>query len=320
MRWSVGIALMVPLAVFGEEVETPQTPISTLLDAINVMDEPRDYLSGRFVDLVNDIDSFFGDDRNYLERNESVVQLDLAREIGYGGEHRFVLSGRAKVHLPRAEKSLHLLLETDPDKNTAIESAQNITAVPGANAAPRSYAAGVSYEKAEEERWHFGAAGGLQFRGLNTAPFARVRASYAVLMEQWRLKAAETAFWYLKTGVGESTQLDLERIISAPLLFRATSNATWLKDTHNFDLRQDFTLFHTLDERTALLYQASVIGVSQPQLQATDYVALLLYRYRLHRDWMFFELSPQFHFPRTRNFQLSPLLTMRLEVLLNAPR
>ncbi len=320
MRWSVGVALMAPLAVFCEEVETAQTPISTLLDAINVIDEPRDYLSGRFVDLVNDIDSFFGDDRNYLERNESVIQLDLAREMGYGGEHRFVFSGRAKVHLPKAEKNLHLLLETDPDKNTAAESVQNITAAPGANATPRSYAAGVSYEKAEEERWHFSAAGGLQFRGLNTAPFARVRGSYAVLIEQWRMKAAETVFWYLKTGVGESTQLDLERIISAPLLFRATSNATWLKDTHNFDLRQDLSLFHTMDERTALLYQASVIGVSQPQVQVTDYVALLRYRYRLHRDWMFFELSPQLHFPRTRNFQLSPLLTMRLEMLLNAPR
>lgn len=320
MRWSVGVALMAPLAVFGEVVETPQTQPSPLLDAISVIDEPRDYLAGRFVDLVSDIDSFFGDDRNYLERNESVIQLDLAREIGYGGEHRFVFSGRAKVHLPRAEKNLHLLLETDPDKNTVAEPAQNIAAAPGTNATPRSYAAGVSYEKAEEERWHFSAAGGLQFKGLNTAPFARVRGSYAVLMEQWRLKAAETAFWYLKTGVGESTQLDLERLISVPLLFRATSNATWLKDTHNFDLRQDLSLFHTLDERTALLYQASVTGVSQPQVQATDYVALLRYRYRLHRDWMFFELSPQLHFPRAKNFQLSPLLSMRLEMLLNNPR
>ena len=39
------------------------------------------------------------------------------RVMGYGGENKFVLSARANVHLPIAEKKLHLLLETNPDKN-----------------------------------------------------------------------------------------------------------------------------------------------------------------------------------------------------------
>jgi hypothetical protein len=64
-----------------------------------------------------------------------------------------------------------------------------------------------------------------------------------------------------------------------------------------------------------LLYQASVIGVSNPQYQVMDYVAFILYRYRLHKDWMFLELSPQLHFPRERNYKLSPTFSMRLEML-----
>jgi hypothetical protein len=104
------------------------------------------------------------------------------------------------------------------------------------------------------------------------------------------------------------------------MLFRATSNATWLKDKNNFDLRQDFSIYHTINERTALLYQASVIGISNPQYEVTDYVAMIHYRYRLHRQWMFFELSPQLHFPKENNFQSSFALSMRLEVLFDGSK
>ena len=99
------------------------------------------------------------------------------------------------------------------------------------------------------------------------------------------------------------------------MLFRATSVATWLNNTQNFDLRQDFTLFEKLDERTAIQYQVSVIGVSNPVTRVTDYVLLILYRYRLHREWMYLDVSPQLHFPRDRNFQMSPLLSLRLEMM-----
>ena len=88
----------------------------------------------------------------------------------------------------------------------------------------------------------------------------------------------------------------------------------------NFDLRQDFTFFHTVDDRNVLRYQGSVIGVSNPQLRVTDYVAQVHYRYRLNREWLFFELNPQLHFPRDKNYDPSPALSMRLEVLFDDSR
>ena len=108
--------------------------------------------------------------------------------------------------------------------------------------------------------------------------------------------------------------------MSEPVLFRATSNATWLNDKQNFDLRQDLSIYHTVNDRTALLYQASAIGVTNPESQVTDYVVSILYRYRLHRDWMFFELSPQLHFPKINNYRSSPSLSMRLEMLFDGSK
>jgi len=43
----------------------------------------------------------------------------------------------------------------------------------------------------------------------------------------------------------ETTQLDMERIVSDSILFRATTNATYLNDKKTSDLRQDFSFYHT---------------------------------------------------------------------------
>ncbi|MDP1635872.1 MAG: hypothetical protein Q8L69_14475 [Gallionellaceae bacterium] len=299
----------------------PPAPTEEPLGVVlNVVDAPRDYVSDRFVGFVNRVDHFFGDDRYFQESNDSVLQLDITRIYGYQSEHKFVFTGRAKIHLPSTEKRLHLVIESDPDKNTSAEAARTPVAQPGPKSAPKSYAAGVRYEKAREERWHFSSDLGVQFQGLHSSPFVRSRASYAIPLEEWRLKAAETLFWFHSIGAGETTQLDLERTLSQTLLFRASSNATWLHDTQNMEVRQDFSFYQTLDDRTALLYQASAIGASQPQRHMADYVFLVLYRYRLHRDWMYFELSPQLHFPRDQEYRASKQLNLRLEMLFDEVR
>jgi hypothetical protein len=52
----------------------------------------------------------------------------------------------------------------------------------------------------------------------------------------------------------------------------------------------------------------------------TDFVVLALYRYRMHQQWLFFEISPQLHFPRDRQYHYSPALSLRLEMLFDDSR
>jgi hypothetical protein len=330
----LGMALLFPLQLHGAEQSDapmlqPEEPVpqpaAALLQPdilLNSIDAPRDYLSTKLIGFASSIDRFFGDDRNYQENNQSVFQLDLARATGYGGDRKFVLSGRANLNLPSTEKNLHLLLESDPEKNISNEPKSVQPVISNQVVAPASYAAAVRYEKKKEEEtpWHFSADAGIKFQGIHLNPFARTRASYSIPLDQWRLKAYESVYWFNTIGAGETTQLDLEHILSESALFRATSNATWLNDKQNFDLSQSFSIYHTLSERTALQYQVSAIGVSNPQYQVTDYVVSMLYRYRLHRKWIFFDLNPQLHFPRANNFQSSFALSMRLEMLFDGSK
>ncbi|NOU01479.1 MAG: hypothetical protein HOO95_07900 [Gallionella sp.] len=303
----------------SESTNQPFAPPALLVDPFSYVDEERDYLSSKFVSFTRSLDSFFADDRNYQESNNSLVQLDLVRVARYGGDRNFVLSGRAKLDLPSTEKRFHLLLETNPDKNVTGEPKQAQTTPLKKVLGPESYAAAVRYEKAKEQEkpWHLSSDLGVKFQGIHTNPFARARGSYAIPINEWRLKAAETVFWFNTIGAGETTQIDVERILSEPMLFRATSNATWLNDKQNFDLRQDFSVYQNLNERSALLYQASATGVSNPQWQLNEYVALMQYRYRLHKQWVFLEVSPQVHFPKADNFKANPAISFRLEMLLD---
>ena len=301
---------------------TPQTaPQTSKSDRFDSMEGSRDYLSGKITNFASYVDRFFGGDRHYQESNQTVVQLDLSKLNGHGSDHQFDFAARVNLRLPVTEGRLHLLLETDPERNIITEptSATGNSAVPGQVAVPKSVALAARYATPEENAWHLNTDFGIKFP-IPPKPFVRTRGSYSAPMGEWRLTATQSVYWFNTIGVGETTQIDLEHLISEPVLFRATSTATWLNNTQNFDLRQDLSIYHTLNDRTALLYQASVIGVSNPAYAVTDYVVLLLYRYRMHREWLFFELSPQLHFPQVMKYQPSPALSMRLEALFDESR
>ncbi len=308
--WLAVVLLLTSVMCAAEDTATP-----TLAETgVETVDTTRDYVSQRFVGLISDIDRFFGDERNFQESNHSMLQLDLSELMQKGGDRQTRLSGKAKLHLPSTEQRLHLLLESDPEKNTTGADTQNQTKSLTQIAIPENYGVAVRYEKEETQVWHYSSDVGIKVQAP-LQPFVRARVSMATPLASWRMKIAQSLFWFSQPGAGETTQLDFEHALGDPALFRATSTATWMHMLQRFDLRQDFSVYHTLDERRAWLYQASAIGVSRPQAQVNDYVLSVRYRQQLHRRWLFFEFNPQLHFPHDSNFRLTPLLLLRLEML-----
>jgi hypothetical protein len=341
----LGGVFLFPLQLFGADQAAPltqqkipeaqqsipysQEPLPQVQppDRFDSMDAPRNYLSDKIANYASSIDRYFGGDRHYQDSNQSAIQLSLAKMAGYGGDPKFAFAANVNIALPKTEGRLRLLLETEPEQNivpdkyltTAPTPVDGHTVLRDKVVVPRSAALAVRYSIPEEAIWHFNVDGGLKFP-IPVKPFVRARGSYSAPLGEWRMKSAESVYWFNTLGVGSTTLLDFDRVISAPLLFRASSNATWLKDKSNFDLRQDLSVYHTLNDRTALLYQASAIGVTNPKFQVSDYVLLVYCRYRMHEKWLFFELSPQLHFPVANNYKVSPALSMRMEIQFDESR
>jgi len=283
------------------------------------MEHARDYLSGKITGFASDIDRFFGGDRHFQESNPSVIQMNLTRTTGYGGDRKLELAARANLRLPVTEGRLRLLIETDPEQNVVKAQKNAPVVLRKTVTTPKSLALAARIAIVEESAWRFRTDLGIKFP-LPPKPFVRSSGSYSVPLADWRLTAAQSVYWFNTLGVGETSALDLERIWSEDALFRASTVVTWLKDKHTFDLRQDMSLFHTLNDRSVLLYQASAFGVSKPQYLVTDYALLVDYRYRMHQKWLYFEIIPQLHFPRDRQYQNNFALSMRLEMLFDDSR
>jgi hypothetical protein len=340
----LGIVLLVPLHLLAAEQQAipqsgvpqtqsgvPQTqsiiepppqsgiPQTQVMDSFDSMQAPRDYLSGKVTSFASYIDRFFGGDRHYQESNPSVFQMNLNRATGYGGGRKFELDARLNLRLPITEGKLRLLIETDPERNAMDAAAKTAPVLPSKTVAPKGVGVAARFATTDQSTWHFHTDAGLKFP-IPIRPFVRSAVNYSVPLGDWRMTAAESVYWFNGLGVGETTTLNLERILTVQFLFRSSSNVTWLKDRQNLDMRQDLSFFHTLDDRTALLYQLSTFGVSNPGNQVTDTVLLVDYRYRLHQKWLYFDFSPQLHFPKLKNYQATPSFNVRLEVLFDDTR
>jgi hypothetical protein len=310
------LVLLFPMGTYGAERPAKAAEQPSIYDFLNAS---HDYWSEKIAGFAGALDRFLGNETSFQEANESVVQIDLNEVANQGGNRHTTLVGRANLALPLAEKRLHLLVETDPEKVATGAAAKDRPVLPSDVASPQSYAAAVRYQKVEKNVWHFSAGAGIKLRA-SFAPFVRARGSVSIPFSKWRLRLEQNLYWFNTIGAGENTQMDIEHLLSDSVLFRATSNITWLHDKQAYDLSEDISINHKIDERRALVYQVSAIGVSQPQWQVTDYVVLVRYRRRLHRDWLFVEVSPQLHYPKERHYHIDPLLILRLELLFGGKR
>lgn len=291
------------------------TPPTEQADGFESLDAPRNYMTEKIVSFANYMDRFFGGNRHYQESNQSVLRLDLTRIWGYGDNHKFDPSAKINLRLPGTEGRLRLWLETDPEGEIYDDPTRDTHTLQNKPAEARGTGLSARYTTAEEEAWRFSADAGIKLPITHLDPFARMKGGYSTPVGDWRLRASESVYWFNTLGVGETTQLDLEKVFSSSLLFRSSSNATWLKDKLNFDLVHSFSFYHTVNNRSALIYQTSASWITNPAFQATDYVALVFYRYRIHQKWLFLELSPQLHFPNDKDYKASPAFNMRIEAL-----
>lgn len=297
--------------------ETP--PVTAVPDVFDPLESTRNYLSSGVTRFASYIDSYFGGNEHFQESNSTVMKVNFSRTTGYGGTGEYDLSANLNLRLPISEGRLHLLIETDPERILEDEPVKSSTVMNNNPATRKSIALAARYALEAKDAWSFRTDVGIKFP-LPPRPFVRSKLGYTASLDDWRLNIGESVYWFSNLGVGETTQVDLERQVSPPILFRATSIATWLKDQKNFDMSQSFSFFHTVSDRTSLIYQASVFGISAPSPQVTDTVLLVFYRYRMHQKWLFFEVSPQLHFPHELGYKASPALVMRLQMLLDDGR
>ena len=313
--WALGVVLLSNSTGIRADAAAPPADAppadDPAIEMLKPLDRGRDLASQQVTDFANWLDSFFGDDRIYQESQNSRLTLNLLHVNREGKQPRYDANVQGKLTLPNTERRVKLLFES----NQEDRQAQDASLLDTVDSQEQSV--GLRFIKKTTAWWRAHTDIGVRFRG-GLDSFVRFRLRRLFELGPWNLRVTQSLFWYDSTGPGETTRFDAEWRIATSYLFRASSQATWLDQNRYFDLSQYFFLFHDISRRRAVIYQAGVIGVTEPDPQTRSYALSARLRQQLHRDWLFFEISPRIDYLRENTFQPQRSLTLRLEVIFGA--
>ena len=206
---------------------------------------------------------------------------------GFGQE--FTL--RAQVQMPLARQRMQAVFGRDTDEAFIEGGSGEFDSIAFAEEDDeRSWLLGLGYEPMRGTRSRLSLGAGVRLR---TPPDPYVQASYWYqdrLAEQLLFRARQTVFWEYEDGFGTSTRLVLERALSARRMLRWNNYLRVSEATDGMRWNTNLTLFNALSARRAIALRGGVRGETGREVSPTEYQALLIYRQRIFREWLFVEL------------------------------
>lgn len=265
----------------------------------NYWDEYHTYLLGKIKDPTLWFDNFFGDQR--LEEDDlpsSFVRFRAVARYTEGEGTTFPMRLRANINLPKVNRRLRLIIFGSNAEEERLRAADDTIAASLKSEEPAEQTnMGLRYliYKSVRERFHFG--GGLS---LSSPINYSGRMRYERLLhvdEQNIIRFTETGFWDSLVGFGETSRLDLERVLAPQTTGRFSLFGTFNEDIPRLQWGGEINLFRQLSAQSALAFDLGVYGDGSDSGQITTYRAASRYRRNFLRPWLFFEIEPEVTFP-----------------------
>jgi len=209
---------------------------------------------------------------------------------------------RVRLALPAMEERLRLFFGR-ADEREVIEDQQ---AGGGGGQVPSSFqrvedeswllGLGYSRQGSLENGFDFGA--GIRIRSP-VDPFAKgtYRHNWA-LTDATAVRARQTVFWRDSRGLGETTELDIDHLLTPKLLLRWDNAATLADDVGRLEWGTQLILFQNLGPRRGLAYTGFLSGVANTDVPIRNYGTEVRYRRQIYRRWLFLEGRASVSWPK----------------------
>lgn len=148
--------------------------------------------------------------------------------------------------------------------------------------------------------------------------FVRSRIQYTYQINDVSLvRVGETLFSNNNVGVGETTEVSLERSLGRKTHLRWANTGTVSHEFQGRGWGTDLSLLHELSSRNAITVAGGIFGNSIIDGVITNYRVLTRYRQNFLRSWLFYELQPEISWPRggDRTFPTKYAITFLVEVV-----
>ena len=228
-------------------------------------------------------DTFYGSDRILAETGGTYVRWrnDFIQTEGQG--LKFITNLNFSVALPRISQRLQLTFEGDEDPE--LEDV-----LPGGQTPATENTLGLRLDVKDTSRSKFNVS-------ISAKPRVRARYRYTYPLSNESLIRFTQEIQNEKGVNGARTRLDYEKAFLPAKLFRSTTEGFIAEDFKGVDWSQAFSLFQRLSKKSSISYETGVVGITEPDSLVTNYRLGIRYRQNIHRDWLFFEVTPDISWP-----------------------
>ena len=335
----LGAVLLVPLCLAGTvcraaSTDTESTPPAeastqqqkTLQERLGGIGQSIEATHARLeediLEQVIRLDDFFGnEEKGGTQKSEYELRWRNGLRADDGGSFRIESALRAHLRLPRISERLRLFItgenQNDQSNSTLPQDPGNPgfdrTTQPTARVVNAEFRYGVLHTPVDD--LFLGA--GIRIT-LPLEPFVRSRYQHTHNFSKYSLaRVAETLFVKYGKGVGETTELYLERLLGEKSVLRHASSATVSQEFSGLEWGSELSLAQELSPRSGVTYLGGVYGTTYPSTVISNYRVLTRYRRNFLRDWLFYEVEPEVSWPRDQNgdHEVRFALTLRLEMV-----
>ena len=271
-----------------------------------LVDESYEQISEKLISAATWFDSFFSDERYVAEENRTTAKLKL--DFGWDKHEDFEFRPRVnwRIHLPGLKNRANLLISARDDEDFDVDRHAGGASQRDDDA---NLSAGLQYYLKQTKKMNISTTAGVSFNYAYAGLRYRGKYDYG----SWQGRLTSRLRYYTDDGWEFKNQYDLERQVSARLLFRTTLDANWYEEEDGIPHSVVLSLFHVFGLDRAILYDVGAYFNTRPDYMMTDTVLRLRYRQRFYRDWLVFELAPQVSFPKEYDREINPGIILRLE-------
>jgi len=312
------LALISPF-VHAKPLQTPGTesPQSQHSPTLQWIVETRNYWANVVGDTAKRLDGFFANEEQIITTNHSYLKLSIDLEQYKNGRSYIDPEAKFRLHLPTLEKKLKLVFESEsPEEQTVAERTRAIGERRNSERLKDTAVGGLDIELKNKPHLNTNTGVGLRL-GKPLNPFWRYRANASMgINDAWRVLGNSKLYYFHVGGWGTQHTATLQR--NGPwFVFRQALDGKYDYKERRWELAHTYSFLREIDSIRAINYQVGMLAETQPDVQATAYFVHAIYRRKLHKDWLFYEMIPEFYYPKEQNWKFSPSFTIKLEMVLS---
>lgn len=261
------------------------------------------------------VDLFFGEADGLEEINKTYLRIDLSGSVRESEGFDQDSNIKFRIDLPSSKRRLRVIIENDPDDDQGISDRNRDSTLNNNSTDSDSLGAAVRFMNQDHESWGINTDLGLKIR-TPLDPYVRIKGRWDYpLNPDWDFRYRQTLDYFKSRGAGLISTAYVERTISDEYFFRSQSEAQWREEKDYYEYGQFFSIFHDVSPDVKAEYKVGFLGNDEKNAVLERGFISANYRTRLYKNWLHYEVVPEIVFPRDEDYDLTPAITIKLEIL-----